>query len=297
MNKYKFISIAIIALSFCFQLLIAQNKKGQVFDPELNQFIAAKDSVPKERTLRYTPEGQDFVIVNGKNKFNRALYSTNTGFRVETGDVPEFAMYLPRMGGNLSFSIENGHKSISLNEAAYIESRYRAGSRIYNITDPVLGKGNFIITVLPIYDRKGLIIKIVTSNIPDNVNLLWKFGGAADKRFSREGDLGVDPFDCFYLKPEYCKGNIITVDKNSFSLIFGSKKERKLIGTFPSDAQLSIDNSLPVLLGKLKINELQYAQLLDLLQISERKIISTAIMAPPKLSVSDILKTNITFKG
>ena len=255
MNKYKFISIAIIALSFCFQLLIAQNKKGQVFDPELNQFIAAKDSVPKERTLRYTPEGQDFVIVNGKNKFNRALYSTNTGFRVETGDVPEFAMYLPRMGGNLSFSIENGHKSISLNEAAYIESRYRAGSRIYNITDPVLGKGNFIITVLPIYDRKGLIIKIVTSNIPDNVNLLWKFGGAADKRFSREGDLGVDPFDCFYLKPEYCKGNIITVDKNSFSLIFGSKKERKLIGTFPSDAQLSIDNSLPVLLGKLKINE------------------------------------------
>jgi len=253
MNKLKFIFI-ITTLCFCFQLL-AQNKKGLVFDPELNQFIPAKDSVSKERSLRYTPEGQDFVIVNGKNKFNRALYSTNSGFRVETGDVPEFAMYLPRMGGNLSFSIDNGKKAISLNDAATIESRYRAGSRIYTVTDPILGIGKFIFTVLPIYDRKGLIIKIVASNIPDNANLMWKFGGAADKRFSREGDLGVDPFDCFYLKPEYCKGNIISIDKNSFSLIFGTKKDRKLIGTFPTEAQLSIDNSLPVLLGKLKVNK------------------------------------------
>ena len=28
----------------------------------------------KERKLRYTPEGEDFVIVNGDRKFNRALY-------------------------------------------------------------------------------------------------------------------------------------------------------------------------------------------------------------------------------
>jgi hypothetical protein len=255
MNKLNFISIIITTISFCYQPLNAQDTKGQVFDPELNQFIARKDSVSEERSLRYTPEGQDFVIVNGKNKFNRALYSTNTGFRVETSDVPEFALYLPRMGGNLSFSIGNRQKTISLNNAANIKCRYRAGSRIYTISDPILGKGILTFTVLPISDSKGLIIKIGSFNLPENIILSWKFGGAADIRFSREGDLGVDPFDCFYLKPEYCKGNRISIDKNCFSLIFGSKKDRKLIGTFPSNAQLSVDNTLPVLLGNLKVNK------------------------------------------
>ena len=42
----------------------------------------------KEQELRYMPEGEDFVILNGINRFNRALYGTNTAFRVETGDVP-----------------------------------------------------------------------------------------------------------------------------------------------------------------------------------------------------------------
>ena len=105
-------SVAFLSGSVCAQ----QPTNVQVFDPELNQLVDKK-TVNKERELRYRPEGEDFVIVNGTAKFNRALYGTHTGFRVETGDVPEFALYLPRMGGNLSFSIENNHKSIKLNAA------------------------------------------------------------------------------------------------------------------------------------------------------------------------------------
>jgi len=37
----------------------------------------------KERTVRYHPEGNDFVIENGDRRFTRALYGTNTAFRVE----------------------------------------------------------------------------------------------------------------------------------------------------------------------------------------------------------------------
>src|SRR5437016_1380770 len=37
----------------------------------------------KERTIHYRPEGEDFVCVDGKLRFNRALYGTNTAFRVE----------------------------------------------------------------------------------------------------------------------------------------------------------------------------------------------------------------------
>jgi len=204
-----------------------------------------------QRTLRYTPDGEDFVIVNGDKKFNRALYGAHTGFRVETGDVPEFALYLPRMGGNLSFGIVSGSRVLSLNKAAYIESRYRAGSRIYTIKDPLLGKGCIRITALSMYNADGAVFKIETENIPGNISLTWRFGGAADKRFSREGDLGVDPYDSFDLKPEYCVGNVYSINNNAFTLKFGKKEPRQLAGVFPTDSKLSIANELPVLDGKL----------------------------------------------
>src|SRR5687767_14930534 len=61
----------------------------------------------KEREMNYHPTGHrenphgnlpGFEIINGKHRFNRALYGTNTAFRVEAGDLPEFATYLPGMG-------------------------------------------------------------------------------------------------------------------------------------------------------------------------------------------------------
>ena len=103
----------------------------------------------QNRTLRYQPDGEDFVIVNGNRKFTRALYGSNTGFRLETSDVPEFALYMPRMGGNLSLGVIVGGKSLWLNDARHIESRYSAGSRIYTITDSLLGKGSCLLYTSP----------------------------------------------------------------------------------------------------------------------------------------------------
>jgi len=253
MCKLKNNFFLILCILFSGQPIFGQNKKAQVFDPELNKLVDRQQPASSERSLRYTPDGQDFVIVNGNKKFNRALYGTNTGFRVETGDLPEFALYLPRMGGNLSFQIGNKHKTISLNDASRIESRYRAGSRIYNITDPLLGNGSIRLTALAMSEAEGLILKMETKGIPKNTIISWTFGGAADKRFSREGDLGVDPTDCFDLKPEYCAGNKYFINKNCFSLIFGAKQDKKLIGTFPPKSQLSVPDSLPILIGNIRL--------------------------------------------
>lgn len=208
-----------------------------------------------ERTLRYTPDGEDFLIVNGNKKFNRALYGGHTAFRVETGDVPEFALYLPRLGGTLSFYITVNGKKKSLNDAQTIECRYRAGSRLYTITDSLLGKGKLEITVLALYDFDAAVWKITGSRLPAGTQLEWRFGGASDKRFSREGDMGVDPPDCFDFKPDNCVGNIYTITDNTFQLRFGQKSktgERVLVGRFPESAELTVDE-LPALYGTLTL--------------------------------------------
>jgi len=250
MTSYGFVSLTLFLMLVA--NINAQLPATQVFDPELNKLILRQEPPVKVREIRYKPDGQDFVIINGKKKFNRALYGTHTAFRVETGDVPEFALYLPRMGGNLSFELQSANKTISLNNAAYIETRYRAGTRKYLIKDPLLGKGSIRMTVLAMTGAEGMIIRIETTKIPRGTNLTWKFGGASDRRFSREGDLGVDPPDSFDLKTENCRGNHFQISGNSFILKFGLNQARTLTGVFPPDSKLKI-NDLPLLLGSLPL--------------------------------------------
>jgi hypothetical protein len=179
-----------------------------------------------ERSMRYNPDGQDFVIVNGKRRFNRALYGSNSAFRAEAGDLPEFALYLPGMGGNLKLGIGKGDSSIWLIHARQVRAAYRPGSMIYETRDPLLGKGYLKLQVLAMYEREGLILKLQASGIPAGLDLYWAFGGATGKRFSRDGDIGADPESSFDLKPEYCSDNEFINSGNSFTLFFGSGRVR-----------------------------------------------------------------------
>ena len=65
-----------------------------------------------KRTLQYRPDGDEFVCVNGKNRYTRALYGSHSPFRVETSDRPVFSFYKKRPGGNiiLKINISDGKK-------------------------------------------------------------------------------------------------------------------------------------------------------------------------------------------
>jgi hypothetical protein len=207
------------------------------------------------RSLRYQPQGEDFVITNGQLKFNRALYGTNTEFRVEAGDLPEFALYLPGMGGNLKFALVRGDNAIWLTHAKHIEARYRPGSMIYKITDPLLGNGKLQLTVLPMSDEEGVIIKADFEDLDKGMKLLAVYGGASNEVFRRAGERNVDADDCFFLKANNCKGNEYSIKNNSFSLKFGMNpviaggahlvdkiptQGRLILGTFPDQSVLSV---------------------------------------------------------
>ncbi|MFA9195931.1 DUF4450 domain-containing protein [Flavobacterium sp. FBOR7N2.3] len=215
--------------------------------------------------VRYKPEGTDFVITNGNRLFTRALYGTHSAFRVETGDRPEFALYMPGMGGNFKLGISSSNTNAKwLTKAKTITARYRAGSMLYTIEDPILGKGKLLLEVLAMSDAEGFIIKARFENVKTPVTLFSAFGGATGKSFSREGDMGPDPESSFYLKPEYCKDNNYAIEKEAFTLKYGSgveigqdgryytedlnqpskkSKERLLVGSFPVGTILKIGDA------------------------------------------------------
>ncbi|WP_205510560.1 DUF4450 domain-containing protein [Longitalea arenae] len=238
------------------------------------QFVSGNRSMPvlnepsrtiKQRAIHYTPQGTDFVTVNGKLRFNRALYGTNTGFRVEAGDLPEFALYMPGMGGNFKLGLIAGNKSIWLTAAKTIKATYRPGSMLYEVKDPILGSGSLHITVLALADAEGMILKSQFVNVSNKVSLCWAFGGATGKKFSRDGDIGADPESSFYLKPEYCKDNRYTITNNSFHLVYGTGRHLSAIVPPASDMRLtdaaqqenplvlyqSKDTTTPAIAGKL----------------------------------------------
>lgn len=225
------------------------------------------------RKIHYVPEGNSFVLKNGTRKFNRALYGSNTAFRVETGDLPEFAMYMPGMGGNFKMALVNGKESKWITKASKINTRYVLGTMHYTIEDPILGNGKLFVDVAALKESEGFIVKVYGEKLPKNTNLIWAFGGATGKKFSRDGDIGADPESVFYLQPQYCINNTYTIKKESFVLDYGSESNRQktgnnrtLSGFFPNsevhlaNADLqknplelfnSKPESLPLITGKL----------------------------------------------
>ncbi|MBL7738641.1 MAG: DUF4450 domain-containing protein [Chitinophagaceae bacterium] len=205
----------------------------------------------KERTVHYLPDGKDFVCVQPTLRFNRALYGTHTAFRAEAGDLPEFAMYMPGMGGNLRFALMKADQRKWLIKAQKIKTIYRAGSMLYEIEDELLGNGKLFISVLALSNAEGMVLRISSENIPGDVQLVWVYGGASGKKFSRDGDIGADPESSFYLKAENCADNLYQLLNGKFILTYGtgkvlteeeryeiqSKPESQLAGEIPKDAK------------------------------------------------------------
>ncbi|MCW3786583.1 DUF4450 domain-containing protein [Plebeiibacterium sediminum] len=198
------------------------------------------------RVLRYKPHNGGFIIENGDSRFTRALYGTNTAFRLETGDMPEFGFFMPNMGGNLQLGLILNDKSLWLNDAKSIKSTYYPGTRVYEIKDPFIQDGVINIKVLAMSDADGAVMQIASKNLPKGTELFCMYGGASNKRFSRNGDLGVDKPDCFDLHEDACLGNVYHINKNTFVLDYGqtTKNPRSLEGVFPKGSELKLSSPL-----------------------------------------------------
>jgi len=192
------------------------------------------------RPLRYQPVGTDFVIENGVEFFNRPLYGTNTAFRVDAGDFPEFALYLPGRGGNLRLAIKTDAGQKWLFDAEHILTRYRPGSMLYEIRDPLLAGGTLNLALLALSATEGLVLRCELNGTSRPVELIWAYGGVSGERGRRDGDIGTESVSIskyFQLKPESCRGNTFAIDENKFTL---RSKPATIVGLAPRGARLEV---------------------------------------------------------
>ncbi|WP_221657567.1 DUF4450 domain-containing protein [Bacteroides salyersiae] len=150
------------------------------------------------RSLQYYPEGDDFVCVNGKNRYTRALYGSWSPFRLETSDRPVFATYDKRNSKNIRFRISMpGGYSAMLDSVGYCETRYTPGRRSCHLTDPAWGKGELRISALALPDVDGAIWKLEPVGFSSQSVLTAVMSEIKARRLNRNGDMGADPADSF----------------------------------------------------------------------------------------------------
>ena len=176
-----------------------------------------------DHPLRYQPVDGDFVIENGPEFFNRPIYGNNTAFRFDGGDKPEFSLYLYKSGhgGNLRFGFATAAGSKWCNDAARVVARYRAGSLLYEISDPLLGPATLNLSVLALAGSEGLVARAEISGNTSPVTLLWAFGGADGARGTRDGDIGTERqpvSQLFQFQPAKARNDTITLNDTSFTL-------------------------------------------------------------------------------
>lgn len=196
--------------------------------------------VALERELRYRPDGEEFVIVDGERRFNRALYGVPGPGRVEGGDQPRFSLYLPGKGGTLWVGMRGADGSRWAHEAERVETRYLPGELRYEITDPILAGGTLRLHLLARDDRDGLLLRSELEGGGEPIELVFAYGSANGRRFSRGGDIGGDPVDSFDLKPSECAGLDFTLDASRFALEVGGRRPFRMTGTFPAEAELAV---------------------------------------------------------
>jgi hypothetical protein len=198
------------------------------------------------KPLHYVNLGQTgFRCVQPKQKFNRALYGGNTAFRVEAGDFPEFALYLPGMGGNCKIGIINDKQSKWISEAKTIQTVYQDGAMKYEIQDEILGKATLFVNVTAAYTAEAMLLSYRCEGIlPKGVQLVLLYGGITGKKFSRDGDIGADPESSFYLKPENCANNQVLIHQNKTEIRYNPKDSSQVISSiFPPTFLIQISDA------------------------------------------------------
>lgn len=214
LGRFAGMLVAVLALASFLPAQTVPVSPPESVSPEKGNFENNVD-----RPLRYWPIARDFVITNGTEFFNRPLYCANSGFRVDGGDKPEFSVYLPGRGGNLRLGIKTSSGIKWLKDAEQRVTRYRPGSLLYEIRDPLLGQGALNLTVIPLAGVKGIIVR-VEANSADG-ELIWAYGGANGARGSRDGDIGCERLpvsEFFQMQPEQCRGNSFSISSNTFTL-------------------------------------------------------------------------------
>lgn len=153
----------------------------------------ALKNIVETSATSYFPDGNDFVCINGHNKYTRALYGNCTDYRIETSDRPIFAIYKKGDCRNVSLAITHKGHTLAAENTEHCEARYPCGVRVYELCDSSWTGGRLSISVATLRNGEGAAWEMTADGFDGDVTVTAIVRPIANERLQRSGDMGVDP--------------------------------------------------------------------------------------------------------
>lgn len=184
-------------MMLCCVVICAQNVVSSVKNEGGDRIESTSlndDKRGEQRAVQYIPEGEDFVCVNGKNRYTRALYGGHTAWRIETGDRPIFATFRKGAHRNIRLILhsKNG-RSMALDSVSWCEAHYTPGRRSYRLHDSSWRKGDTLCIDVLASMREETGVWRISGRVPDDAAIEAILSPIRRPKLMRNGDMGVDP--------------------------------------------------------------------------------------------------------
>jgi len=156
-----------------------------------------------------------FVASDAGNKVFY-LQGNAAGNKVIATQDARVSVHIPELCGMVQFGIIKGganEQSLWLKDAKTMNAKMKDGVLTYIVKDPLLGNGTVTLRMKPMKNTSGFLIEMTYQGCPADVSLLWCYGGASNRTVK-------DAEGCSLL-PEYCKENILSVERTAFTNYFG----------------------------------------------------------------------------
>ena len=204
----KRIFLFLFALCFCGVGIAQTQKIGDLIESTSYNL----DKIGVSRRQQYFPKGGGFVCENGQNRFTRALYGSNTDWRLETSDRPVFAVVKKGHHRNIRFTLELDGQAFALDSTASCVAFYEAGERTYRLSDPRWGGAELMVEVVASPDREAAVWRFYGPQLAGRARLHGQVSAIAIPKLHRNGDIGADKPGCFEAQGPVLQEVVLPVD-------------------------------------------------------------------------------------
>jgi hypothetical protein len=251
MNKKSVLLSACLFTAFSLSAQTA--KKTGDFDENTLRNRSERAAV---RPLQYRPDGEDFVSINGRNRFTRALYGSHAEFRLETSDRPVFAVYNKTNSKHIAFKLKIGDRVVALDSAGYCKSICKPGRRDYEVKDAIFGNGILQISTQAFYDKEGAIWKFDAETLSEDAKLVCRISGIKYAKLNRLGDMGADPVDAFEMpeNPKQLETVEIDLKRQTIYVVFENPELFQVENAVGEKLYSAAESARSELANTLKIN-------------------------------------------
>ncbi|MCW3786878.1 DUF4450 domain-containing protein [Plebeiibacterium sediminum] len=134
---------------------------------------------------------------------------------------PDWSMLAPELGGTLRLGVANGNSSKWFADFKTIKEKAQEYEVIFTLKDEILGKGEIKCHIKALKDSKGAVIKLTSKNTPEDIKLIWTYGGASNDTKAEKWNSVLEPEDCYK--------NVFSIEGNSFTLYYGTSRKLRVL--------------------------------------------------------------------